>query len=195
MRRMVTGLMLAVVAGALAQGGMVLVEHDTPASTIACAGAQSGGKCDLVWVNYSVETLQADKAKANCPRTSGECYQSYEDPRSTSAGWGSPASTPLVPKTTLGPLTVAVSTTSVSQTNDVRAWGGIRADDGGSGAVAAGGGRNASNDPYACLTAYGNDETDGSVISNGLADATISDDRSDHDTDAQVCGELLRGVL
>ncbi len=195
MRKVVTGLMLALIAGALAGNEIVLVEHDTPAGTIACVGAESGGKCDLVWLNYSVETLQADRTKVNCPRTSGECYQSSDDARSTSSGWGTGASSDVVPGIVAGPLSVGLATSPTTSTNSVRIWTGIRAQGGGSGAVAVGAGRNAASDPFGCLTLYGADGTDGHVIAGGLASSGISDDATDYDTDAQFCGELLRGVV
>lgn len=194
MRRL---LILAVLAASVAGARVVSVQHNAPAAEAACAGNRDGGKCDVIWVTYSVESLGADKTKVNCPKGSSaarECYAGYEDSKGTSTGWGTPATTALVPKTPAGPVEIGGVSYGTGPA-DARAWTGAKVQGAGAGSVAVGGGRNASNDPFACVTLYGGDETDGHRISAGLNDAGIADDRSDYDTDAQFCGEFFRGLV
>jgi len=202
MRRVMLGLISAGLVAAAFSGGARLVEHNHAAANAVCLGNQTAdGKCDAAWVNYSVESRKNasgdDSKMANCPKatsTQQECYQRYDDSRQTSSNWGSPANTPVDGGTTLGPLQYGGLFYGGGST-DVRVWTGVRVIGEGSGSVAVGAGQNKSGHLYECATLYGGDETSDHSISKNLNDAGISDDRSDYETDGQVCGELVRGVL
>lgn len=200
-----TSIIAALVAGLVASLGgsaITLVQHSAQAGEVACVGERRpDGKCDIVWLNYSVESRKTasydDGKRVNCPKattTQPECYQRYEDTKSASSNWGSSATTPLVPKTSAGPLEFGGVFYGLTG-RDARAWTGLRVTGLGSGSIATGAGRNGSEDPFACFTIYGNDETPDHSISGALADAGLSDDRSDYDTDVQFCGEFLRGIV
>ncbi len=182
----------ALAAAALLVGASpVLAQHNAPAQTIVCAG----DACGVARISYSVESTSTtgDGSKVNCPQT-GECYNSYDDSQRGSSGWG-PTATPVgpaIPK--VGPVQlggVALGTSASA----ARAWTGLCADGGGCGSVAVAGGRNTSGHAFFCVTAYGADGTSGGQISKALNDAGISDDRTDLDSDGQVCGTLLEGAL
>lgn len=202
MRRIVlAGVVVAAIGSLISHTDAQLIEHTHPAANAVCLGSGSAStKCDLVWMNYSVESRKTasadDSYYANCPHataTKPECYQSYSDAKDSSSNWGTGATNALVPFTTAGPLTTGIYYGTGSA--DGRIFVGIRFDGAGSGAVAAGAGRNRTSDPYECVTLYGNDETPGHVIAGALSSTGISDDKTDYDTDGQVCGEYLRGVL
>ncbi|HVL33247.1 MAG TPA: hypothetical protein VM600_06660, partial [Actinomycetota bacterium] len=105
---------LMVLAACLATAGSdTTVQHQAPAAELLCVGNRVGNKCDIVWLNYSVESRAtppgqpSEHEKVNCPRgtsTQPECCRSAEDVRGSSAGWGSAAGTTLAPRTTVGPV-------------------------------------------------------------------------------------------
>ena len=201
MRKIFSGLMLAALAASMFGGGTRLVQHNAPAGEAACAGARSGGKCDLVWLNYSVESRYDDRSKVNCPSAAPttsnpnpRCYESWQDSKRASSGWGTTADKVLVPAAALPGFQFGGVTYGTGAA-DARIWTGLSVAGGGDGSAAVGAGRNASNDPFLCVTAYGRDGTDGRRIGGLLNQLGISDDTSDDDSDAQLCGEILRGVL
>lgn len=190
-------LLAAVLAGLLTAGGSVLAQHEQGAGEVACVGERHGGRCDVVWATYSVESRNADRGTTNCPKgttSKPECYRDYRDSRDSEAEWGPGATEQRIGETSAGPVTFGGLYDSGIGQPSGRLWTGVAVAGLGQGSVAAGGAIDAEDRTvYGCLIFYGADDTDGHVIAT-QTNALQGHDNDDFDTDVSFCGVLLNGV-